>query len=240
MRSRSAARMGRARGGGRRRRGAVSAELPEDAWRAQARAAVAREEAEELSQQSLHGEIVGPARRPDLAPRALLRVLVVAEPHELRPMSKTVLLQLVEANFDDELLPHRRLLELAGAPSVRLGEALLALLVQQRKHASGDLRLRLRSARARADVVDAAIVTVQTEQKRRDRRAAALLPTDPDDDAVCRLVRLHLHDAVTRPRQIRQTELLRDPPVEPRALQRLQPVPALRHVAGNRRQRHTG
>ena len=67
--------------------------------------------------------------------------------------------------------------------------------------------------------------------------AAARLPAHADDDAVGRLVRLHLHDAVARARQIRQAELLRDHAVEARRLQCLQPRAALLDVVGHGRER---
>ena len=54
-------------------------------------------------------------------------------------MAEAVLLELVVADLDDELGPQRRLLELAGSPAVRLGEAALALLVEQRQHLRRDL-----------------------------------------------------------------------------------------------------
>ena len=57
LRSPQAAGVGRARGGGGSRRGAVPAELPEDAGRAAARAAVAREEEDGLAEQVLDGEV---------------------------------------------------------------------------------------------------------------------------------------------------------------------------------------
>ena len=62
---------------------------------------------------------------------------------------------------------------------------------------------------------------------------AARLPAEPGDDAVGRLVRLHLDDAVARAGEIRQPEPLRHHAVEAGGLQRLQPRASLFHVGGD-------
>src|SRR5262249_7792618 len=108
-----------------------------------------------------------------------------------------VLLELVEAHLDDELGLERRLLELAGAPAVRLAEAPVVLLVDERDDLRRDLGLVLRADRGRADVVEVPVVAVQAEPERRDGLAAAPLPADPGHHAVRRLVRLDLDDTVT-------------------------------------------
>ena len=61
-------------------------------------------------------------------------VLVVAPAQELRAVAEAVALHLVVAHLDDELRPDRRLLELAGAPAVRLGEAPVRRVLDQRQH----------------------------------------------------------------------------------------------------------
>src|SRR5581483_9705496 len=104
-----------------------------------------------LRQQVLHGKVVGPARRAHLAPRAVVGILVRSEADELRPVAEAVLLELVEAHLDDELGLERRLLQTVRAPAVRLREAPLALLVEQRQHRLRDLVLVARADGARAD-----------------------------------------------------------------------------------------
>ena len=63
-----------------------------------------------------------PRGRAELAPGAVARVLVVAPAQQLRPVAEAVALHLVVAHLDHELGPDARLLELAAAPAVRLGE----------------------------------------------------------------------------------------------------------------------
>src|SRR5262245_48859201 len=101
---------------------------------------------------------VGIARRSKLAPRAVLRFLVVAEADQLRPVAEAAALHLVVAHLDDELLPDGRLLEVAGAPAVRFREAPLGGILEQRHDPCRDLVLLARCDGARADVVDAAVV----------------------------------------------------------------------------------
>ena len=142
-------------------------------------------------------------------------------------MPEAVLLELVVAHLDHELGPERGLLELAGAPAARLGEAAFARLVHEWEHLCGDLVVSLRADRGGAHVVEVPVVGVEPEQQRRDRVAAALLPADARDDAVRRLVRLHLHDAVARAGEVRQSQPLRDHAVEAGGLERAQPFAAL-------------
>ncbi len=79
-------------------------------------------------------------RRQKLAPGALRRVLVVAEADELRAVPEAVRLHLVVAHLDHELRPNRRLLELAAAPAVRLREAALGCVLEERRRASRSRR----------------------------------------------------------------------------------------------------
>src|ERR671911_1507601 len=85
--------------------------------------------------------VVRALRRPYLAPRALVRVLVVAEADQLRPVAEAVALHLVVADLGDELVPERRLLEPLVAPAVGLREAAIARLVEQRPGKRGGLVL---------------------------------------------------------------------------------------------------
>ncbi len=57
------------------------------------------------AEQRLDRRVVGAARRPHLSPRALLRVLVVAETDQLRAVAEAVALHLVVAHLGDELVP---------------------------------------------------------------------------------------------------------------------------------------
>ena len=56
------------------------------------------------AEQRLDRGVVGAPRRPHLAPRALLRVLVVAEADQLRAVAEAVALHLVVAHLGDELV----------------------------------------------------------------------------------------------------------------------------------------
>src|SRR5205823_5667969 len=122
-------------------------------------------------------------RRAELAPGAIGRVLVVAPADELRAVPETRALDLVVAHLDHELRPDGRLLELACPPAIRLREAPVGGVLEQRQHALADLRAPAGRDRARADVVEPAVVAVEAEQQRRDRGPIAL-PADADDDAV--------------------------------------------------------
>src|SRR5439155_19945779 len=121
-----------------------------------------------LTEESLHGEVARAELRTDLPPRALLGLLVLPEAQQPRPVAEAVALHLVVADLDDELGPHRRLLELAGAPAVRLAEAPLGRVLEQRLHESRDLGLDLRGDGRRADAVELALLVVQAEEERRD------------------------------------------------------------------------
>ena len=126
---------------------------------------------------SLAGEELGDRqlrrRLADLAPGALLRVLVVAEADQLRAVAEAVALHLVVAHLDDELRLHRRLRELARAPAVRLREAAVRRALQQRPDPLQDLVVAARGDRGGADVVELAVVAVEAEQQRRERASAS-------------------------------------------------------------------
>src|SRR5262245_64715750 len=101
-------------------------------------------------------------------------------------MAEAVALDLVVADLGDELRPDGGLGGLAGAPAVRLGEAAVRRILQERLDAREDLVVLARRDRGRADVVDLALVAVQAEQQRGDARWL-LLPAHADDHAVRRL-----------------------------------------------------
>jgi len=67
-------------------------------------------------------------------------------------VAEAVSLHLVVSDLDDDLGPDRRLLELAGAPAVRLGEATVGCVLQQRQDLRGDVVVRPRGDGTRADV----------------------------------------------------------------------------------------
>ena len=226
----------------RRRRGAVPAELPEDAGRAEARAAVAGEE-EGRRQASSWSTERSSGRRGGRTSRH------VHCAGSLSGRKRTSFVPCRKRRFSS--LSKRTSTTSSGRSAVcsrspvpqRFGSEKLAVVASRRGAAAPSprsRRARFAPTAARADVVEVAVVGVQAEQQRRDRRAAALLPAHADDDAVGRLVRLHLHDAVARAGEIREPELLRDHTVEAGRLQRLQPRAALLDVVGDRRERHPG
>ena len=107
-------------------------------------------------------------------------------------MAEAVALHLVVAHLDHELRPDRAPPRARPCPS---GSAPRSAAPTPRR-ASGSTRAATSSRvsrrdGARADVVEPAVVAVEAEQQRRDRLAVAL-PADADDDAVGRLVLLHL------------------------------------------------
>src|SRR5262249_16854657 len=132
---------------------------------------------------------------------------------------------------DDELGADRRLLELSGAPPIGLGEAPLRSVLEQRQDLGGDVVMRPRCDRARADVVEPAVVAVEAEQQRRDLLLALALPAQADANAVGRLLLLDLHDALARAREVRQPELLRHDPVQTHRLEPVEPSTCSRDVA---------
>src|SRR5262249_28863821 len=135
---------------------------------------------------------------------------------------------------DDELRPDRRLLELARPPAVRFREAAVRGVLEQRQHALRDLGAAAGGDRARADVVETAVVAIEAEEQRRDRLATAF-PAHAGDDAVGGLVLLHLDDAVARAGQIRGVQSLRDDAVEPERLEAVEPAASLVDTASCRR-----
>ena len=149
-----------------------------------------------------------------------------------------MLLELVEAHLDDELRLERASPRARRCPS---GSARRSAGRSSRRPAAapsprsrpGSSRRPRPSRRSRPRRP-----RVEAEQQRRDRLAAALLPAHAGDDAVRRPVRLDLDDAVARPGQVREPELLGDHAVEACGLQRLQPLASLLDVVGDRRQRN--
>src|ERR671912_1392017 len=107
--------------------------------------------------------IVGALRRPNLSPRALVGILVVAEADQLRAVAEAVALHLVVAHLRHELVSERSLLQPYVAPAVGLREAALRALVQERQHPTRDLGVAAGADRGRADVVDLAVRAVEAE-----------------------------------------------------------------------------
>ena len=94
-------------------------------------------------------------------------------------MPEAAALHLVVAHLDDELGPDGRLLELAAAPAVRLREAALRRVLEERQHGFRDLRVARGGDRGGADVVEPAVVVEQTEQERGDPALSVALPAKP-------------------------------------------------------------
>src|SRR5688500_3643214 len=185
-------------------------------------------------EQRLHSRVAGAAGAAQFRPGAVLRILVGAEADQLRAVPAAVALRLVVAHFGDEFGAERRLLELAGAPAVGLGEAALALLVEERADERSDLVVVARADRGGADIVGPAVVAVEPEQEGREP-FRPVLPADADDDAVSGLVLLHLHDALAGAGKVRQAEPLLDDAVQPGRLEAVEP--AGRRVELERRRR---
>src|SRR5215207_3274362 len=143
------------------------------------------------AEQALERGVVWVTWRAQLAPRAVLRILVVAEADEARPVAEAIALHLVVAHLDDELRLHRRLLQVARPPTIRFREAAIRLGVDQREHVLGDLLVLRGCDRSRPHVVEPAVVAVEAEQEGRDP-VGLRLPAQADDDGVRGLVRLHL------------------------------------------------
>src|SRR5512133_2846593 len=137
-------------------------------------------------QEALEGRVVRAAGRAELAPGAVLWILVVAEPDEARPMAEAVALHLVEPDFRDELRFQSCLLELSRPPAVRLRETTVRLLVDQRHHALGDLRVPRCCNGRRSHVVEPAVVAIETEEQSCDA-VRLRLPAEPDDPGGGRL-----------------------------------------------------
>src|SRR5205807_5799228 len=120
-------------------------------------------------QQLLDGRIVLAFRWAHLRPSAPARVLVRAEAQQARPVAEAVALHLVVAHLDHELRPDGCFLEAARPPAVRLREAARVGAFEQWLHEGQDLGLSAGCDRARADVVEPAVLLVETEQERRER-----------------------------------------------------------------------
>src|SRR5215211_7576972 len=182
-------------------------------------------------EEALERRVARAPRRAELAPGALLRVLVVAEAEKARPVAKAVALHLVVAHFGDKLRLHRRLLELACAPAVRFREAPVRFCVDERENALGDLLVAGGGYRGGADVVEPAVVAVETEQERRDP-VRLRLPAQANDDGVRRLVRLHLHDCLAGAGPVRLVDPLGNHAVEAGGLECVEPFLGAGGVAG--------
>src|SRR5688500_2394066 len=103
-------------------------------------------------QQALDGWVAYAARGAKLLPRAVVGVLVRPEADQLRAVPEAVPLDLVVAHLGNELRAQRRLLELARAPAVRLREAAVGGLVEERQDERLDLVVTPRSDRRGADI----------------------------------------------------------------------------------------
>ena len=123
---------------------------------------------------------------------------------ELRAVPEAVALHLVVAHLDHELGSHCRLLELAAAPAVRLREAPLGRVLEQRQHVLRELVVTARARRRPSR---------RSRARRRRGRGraggsrsfpASPFQRTPDDDAVGVLLLLHLDHAVARARQVRR------------------------------------
>ena len=148
-------------------------------------------------------------------------------------MPEAVPLHLVVAHLGDELGPQRLLLERPAAPAVRLREAAIRRVLEQRQHLLGDGGLPARGDGGRADVVDLAVVAIQAEQQRRDP-CRLLLPAEADDHAVRGALGLHLHDRAAAAGLDRPVDALRDHSVEAECLQLVQPRERRSRVRGRR------
>ena len=155
-------------------------------------------------------------------------------------MPETMPLHLVVAHLDDHLGPHGRLLELSAAPAVRLGEAPLRGVLEQRQHGGGDLVVARGCHRGRADVVERAVVVPEPEEERGDPAVVAALPAEARHDAVGGLLRLDLHDRGALAGAVRLVAALCDHPVEADRLERLEPLERLRPRQGVRREDEAG
>src|SRR5215211_1270566 len=112
-------------------------------------------------EQPLDGWIVGAPGGTQLGPGAVAGILVRPEADQLRPVPEAVALHLVVPDLGDELRPERRLLEVARAPPVGLGEAAVRGLVEEREDERADLVVVARGDRGGADVVGPAVVSVE-------------------------------------------------------------------------------
>src|SRR5581483_3854214 len=134
-------------------------------------------------------KIAAAARRADLAPGAVLRILVGAEADEPRAVPEAVLLELVVANFADELRLDRVPVELLAAGPAALAARHAVAADRAGRAQLRQLRLELaahvgRKARAVADEFEAALVAVEPEQQRRDPSFGLVAPAEADDHTV--------------------------------------------------------
>src|SRR5439155_15738835 len=160
------------------------------------------------------------ARRSDLPPRAVLRVLVGPEAQEPSPVPEAVALELVVAHLDDELRPDGVPVELPALRPAALaaGDPLVAQLPLRdhlRKLLLELAPYRRRKPRAMAHEIELTLVAVEPEQERGNSPVGLVAPAEPDDHAIRRLVRLHLDHAVARAGQVGDVQPFRHDPVEP-------------------------
>src|SRR5581483_3990370 len=182
------------------------------------------------AEQVADGRIAGPARGSHLRPRAAAGILVGAEAHQAGAVAEAAPLHLVVAHLDDELWADGRLLERSRAPPARLGDACVRRSLEQRADERQDLPPASGRDRARAHVAEAPAVVVEAEEERRER-VRPRLPAYADDDAVCRLVLLHLDGSLARAGEVGRLDALADDAVQPGRLQTGEPLPSLRRVA---------
>ena len=174
------------------------------------------------------------ARRQQLAPRALRRVLVVAEADELRPVAEAVRLHLVVAHLDDELGADRRLLELAATPAVWLREAAVGRIPEQRDERASRSR---RASPARPP-------PSRRSRSRRRRRRGRAASSRSDPDATSSGAPTTTQSAVfsgftlttpsREPGRYGEVDALRDHAVEPDGLEAVEPIESLVAVAARR------
>src|SRR5204862_1571558 len=120
------------------------------------------------SEELRHGQVVRAGRRTHLAPRALRRILVGPKAEEPRSVPEAVLLELVEPDLADELRANAGLLQLAGPPAIRLGEAAFRRALEQWQDECRDLVVPPGADGRGADVAELAVVVVEPEEERRD------------------------------------------------------------------------
>src|SRR6185312_8543977 len=192
-------------------------------------------------QQGGYGQVVGAPRGPDLAPGAVLRILVRTPADEARAVPEAILFELVVAHLADELRLDRVPVELLAACPAALAAGhpvaadrspsaqLRKLFFELAPHRCGETG-------AVPDEVEPALLVIEPEQQRGDPPLGLLAPAEADDHAVRGPIRLHLDDAVARAWQVGNVEPFRDHAVEPGRLESLQPVMCLLRVPRLRRE----
>src|SRR5690349_5482828 len=172
-----------------------------------------------------------------LLERALPRRLVLAPSNQRRAVAKSVAGHMVVADLDNELGPKRLPVSRAfGAPAARTARCIAgeAGRLDQTLEKPGELGpLGTRNGRGEADMVELALLVVETKQQRADL-PARLLVAEAADDAICRPDVLDLqHGAFAR--AIGALEPLGDDAVEIAAGGE-EPLPRLAGIGRDRRQ----